>query len=301
VVLRFVLLLVVLGARTASSQPLQGGGISTSRALELLPSDAGLSPDAGIAEVLKAGLARDPEAAKVAIDLYAQAGDVVGILPEQDMEGGYRGRIHLVPQLPVGPERKHLEYTAAALLDLDAFFAALAKRSGRLANYRWRGLEVRFFRSLKKRTPAAFAEGWSVSYNVNGTLNGSSRAVRDLLFHELFHLNDAAHAGWSSKALGALYERIVKRCGVTTVCLTPYAPDLLIVHGGTYYSFMPGNGVQEYGADLALRYSREQREALAGKVVPRPFKCGPNENALAWQALIDEFFGGADAVPACTR
>lgn len=295
------MLLVALFATLAASQPFQGEPISVARALELLPSDAGVPTDAGIADVLRAGLASDADAVKVALELYAHTGDVVGVLAEQDMEGGYRGTIHLMPQLPTGASRKHLEYVALALSDFDSFFAALEQRTGRPVKYRWRGLELRFFRSLRKRTPAAFAQGWAVAYNVNGTLNGSAGAVRDLLFHELFHLNDADHSTWSSTALSALYERIVKRCGVTTTCLTPYAPDPLIVHGGTYYSFMPGNGVQEYAADLALRYSREQRAALAGKSVAHPFKCGPQENAAAWKLLVEEFFAGADAVPECAR
>jgi hypothetical protein len=35
--------------------------------------------------------------------------------------------------------------------------------------------------------------------------------------------------------------------------------------------------------------------------VKRPFKCGPAENAKAWAALVEEFFGGVDLVPACTK
>jgi hypothetical protein len=31
------------------------------------------------------------------------------------------------------------------------------------------------------------------------------------------------------------------------------------------------------------------------------FKCGPPENARAWQALVAEFFAGRDLVPACSR
>jgi hypothetical protein len=273
--------------------------IPVARALELLPLDAGLPAGAGVADVLRAGLRGDPLAARQAVALYEASGDVVGVLPEQDLEGGYRGRIHLLPRLPVGPERHHLEWLAAALLELDPFFAHLAALSAQKPRYRWRALELEFFASVKKRTPAAFASGWAIAYNVNGTLNYSQKSVRDLLFHELFHLNDRAHREWSGRALTSIYASIVERCGTAIACLTPYAPDPLIVHGGTYYSFMPGNGVVEYAADLALRYSREQRQVFAGEVVKHPFKCGPHENALAWRALVEEFFGGADAVPAC--
>ena len=84
-------------------------------------------------------------------------------------------------------------------------------------------------------------------------------------------------------------------------CLTPYSPDSLIVRGGTYYPFMPGNGVREYAADLALRYYREQRSMAQGTTPARPFKCGPPENAEAWSRLVREFFAGVDQVPPCTR
>ena len=75
--------------------------------------------------------------------------------------------------------------------------------------------------------------------------------------------------------------------------------DDTIVRGGTYYSFQPGNGVGEYAAELALRYYREQRAALRALPRPRPFKCGPPENARAWALVRDELFGGIDVVPPC--
>ncbi len=242
----------------------------------------------------------DAVALKLAKELYVRAGHIVSALPQaEDFDGGYRGIIRIVPQLPVGAERRHLEYVAATLAYYDEFFAALEKAAGKAPRYRWRGLKLQFFKSVKRRTPAAFASSWTVSYNVNGTLNGSEKQVRDLMFHELFHLNDADHDGWTTRTLGFTHEAIRVRCGMSTKCLAPYAPDPLIVRGGTYYSFMPGNGPEEYGADLALRYFREQREALAGHAVKTPFKCGPPENARVWKALVDEFFAGVDAVPAC--
>ncbi len=75
-----------------------------------------------------------------------------------------------------------------------------------------------------------------------------------------------------------------------------------MVRGGTYYAFQPGNGeaVHEYAAELALRWYLEQRTVRRGDKLRRPaFKCGPPENRRAWDALVAEFFGGADAVPAC--
>ncbi len=53
-------------------------------------------------------------------------------------------------------------------------------------------------------------------------------------------------------------------------------------------------------AELAVRYFREQSQMLAmGKLARPAFKCGAAENARAWSAMIDEFFGGRDLVPAC--
>jgi hypothetical protein len=243
--------------------------------------------------------AGDPDAFKLAAELYRRTGSVAGLLPEQDFEGGYRGIIHLVPHVPQGETRKHLAWVSAALLGFDDFFADIEAQAGAPARYRWQALQLRFYRSVKKRTPAAFAHGWTVSYNVNGTLNHGPGVVRDLLFHEIFHLNDYDHENWSSTALGEIFDGLVARCGTRIKCLTPYAPGWLKVRGGTYYAFMPGNGVVEYAAELAMNYLREQLAMQAGRGVKQPFKCGPPENGRAWKLLVDEFFAGVDRVPAC--
>lgn len=244
----------------------------------------------------------DAEALDTALDLYDASGDVAGVQVEQDMDGGFRGRIHLVPQPPVGKHRKHLAWIAAARRDFDVFFAALAPIARAPIRYRHRPLAYRFFRSVGRTTPSAYAEGWTVSYNVSGSLHRSAEMVRDTIFHEVFHLNDQAHGDWSPRALGAIYHSIVRRCGTRVACLRPYAPGDTMVRGGTYYAFQPDNGesVHEYAAELALRYFREQRAALAGQKPGKPpFKCGPDENRRAWEAIVAEFFGGADATPAC--
>jgi hypothetical protein len=78
---------------------------------------------------------------------------------------------------------------------------------------------------------------------------------------------------------------------------------------GGFYAFHPDNGVGEYAAELAIRYYREQR-AVLGMATPadaKPraphatgaFKCGPPDNARAWDLLVREFFGGVDLVPPC--
>jgi hypothetical protein len=242
--------------------------------------------------------AADAEAQTLALGLFDADADVVDVLPAQTFDGGYRGQIRLVPALPVGADRKHLEWVAGALHDFDAFFAAVAAHG--TARYRWRGLTLDFYRSVGNTTPNAFAWGWSVAYNVHGSIDTSADAVRETFFHEIFHLNDAGHGDWSPGALKATHDAIVARCGTRTACLTPYAPTATIVRRGTYYSFQPGNDEHEYAAEVALRWYREQRAVVRGDPPVRPsFKCGPAENRTAWAAVESEFFGAVDLVPAC--
>ncbi len=242
----------------------------------------------------------DAEATRIATELFETSGTVAGVQVEQDMDGGFRGMLHLVPEVPLGKYRRHLAWVAAATRDYDAFFAQL--RAPAPVRYRIRPLAFRFFRSVGRATPSAYAEGWSVSYNVSGSLNTSADAVRETLFHEIFHLDDAAHDDWSKRTLQPIFDAIVARCGTRAECLRPYAPGDTVVRGGTYYAFQPDNGesVHEYAAELALRWYREQRALQRGQRTGRaPFKCGPEENRRAWAALVVEFFGGADAGPSC--
>ena len=276
--------------------------ISRALAREILFIGEAPACDAGseaeqISCLIDACYAKDARAAKVANALYLQSGTVMGVLPEQDFNGGYRGQLHLVPHLPIGVDRKHLEWAAAALTDFDTFFKDL----GGTPKYRWRALDFRFFESVKRRTPSAYAVDWAVAYNVSGSLFGSDAGVRGTLFHEVFHLNDQAHGNWSERALSGLYNRIVKKCGVDAKCLQPYTPDNIKVKGGTYYDFQPGNGVGEYGADLARRYYTEHRALMRKEKLGRPFKCGSGENALAWSLVVSEFFGGVDLTPECPQ
>jgi hypothetical protein len=184
---------------------------------------------------------------------------------------------------------------------IDAFFTAMKLPDP--APYRWRDLTFRFVRSVGKRTPSAYATSWAITYNVEGSLLTSEAGVEETIFHELFHLNDEAHDGWSAKTLATDYAAIVKKCGTKVRCLEPYAPnDTKVRASGTYYAFQPnnGDGVHEYAAELAVRYWKEQREMSAhGKLAHSAFKCGPAENARAWRAMVKEFFGGKDLVPAC--
>lgn len=227
--------------------------------------------------------------------LYARFGTIIEPGREEIMEGGYRGKIHLVPTMPGD---KHLAWTAAAIEAMDAFFTSFDSPPA----YRWRDLTIRYVRSVGKHTPSAYAGGWTIVYNVEGSLLVSAPAVLDLLFHELFHTNDEDHKDWSHRTLSADYRKIVAKCGTKIDCLKPYAPNGTIVRGGTYYAFQPNNGdtVHEYAAELAVRYFDEQREMMsAGKLTRPAFKCGPPENGRAMAGLIAEFFGGRDLVPVC--
>jgi hypothetical protein len=157
---------------------------------------------------------------------------------------------------------------ASALRDFDSFFVEIERRSGRKVAFRWRPLGLRFFESVKRRTPSAVATGWTISHNVNGSLFTSATRTRETYVHEVFHLNDQARGWWSLQALGDVYRRIVARCGTAIACLKPFAPDDIIVRGrgGTYYAFMPDNGVTEYAADVAKRWVVEHHGWRAGYV-----------------------------------
>jgi hypothetical protein len=249
-------------------------------------------------DAIAARFASDPAAAKLALDLYDASGTVVDVLPAQTFDGGYRGMIHLVPATPAGTDRKHLEWVAGALTDFDAFFAGVAAHGQ--PHYRWHGLTLRFYRSVGNTTPNAFASGWTVAYNVNGSIDTNPTAARETLFHEIFHLDDADHGDWSVSHLTALQDGIRRKCGARTACLAPFAPTSTIVRNGTYYAFQPGNDVHEYAAEIAIRWYREQRAILRGERPVRPaFKCGPPENKQAWEAIGKEFFGGVDLVGGC--
>jgi hypothetical protein len=242
----------------------------------------------------------DPLASDLARELYDRTGSIAGVDRDHWMDGGYRGQLHLVPEMPTGPQRRHLDWVSAASRDFDDLFSGLKSAATGPIRYRFRPLALRFFRSLNARTPSAYADGWTIAYNVVGSLNTSGHAVRETMFHEIFHLNDADHQGWSFRALGPIYDGIVARCGTKLGCLKPYAPTETTVRGGTYYAFQPGNGVGEYAAELASRYYREHRALLRKEPLVSPaFKCGPDENARAWALIVGEFFGGVDLVPPC--
>lgn len=243
----------------------------------------------------------DERSRRLALGLFEKTGAVVGVGRAEMFDGGWRGTIQLVPELPTGAHGPHLDRIARGLEDIDAFFVALTPVAPAPVRYRWRDLAVRVFRSVGRTTPSAYATGWTLAYNVAGSLNGTADAVRETLFHEIFHMNDDAHGDFSARALEPIRAAILARCGARTACLRPYAPGETQVRGGTYYAFQPGNPVGEYGAELAVRYYREQRAALGlgGAKAGAAWKCATPENERAWALVRDEFFGGADRTGAC--
>ena len=277
--------------------------------------------------------ASDDKARALALALFDETGDVAGSDHESTMDGGFRGILHITPALPTGDVRVQLERVVSAARDFESFFAK-AYPAGAPDTYRYRELTFRFFRSssgpraheVERTTPSAYAIGprpmpqrpdddisFSLAYNVKGSLLNSDTGVRETIFHEVFHMNDASHGDWSPRALHADYDAIVKKCGamnaaggtaLTSIdaCLTPYAPNDTMVRGGTFYAFEPNNGlpVREYAAELALRWYKEHRALQRHEQLPtgRAFKCGPPENRRAWDAIVKEFFS-LDLVPPC--
>ncbi|HEX2674486.1 MAG TPA: hypothetical protein VHM25_26605, partial [Polyangiaceae bacterium] len=180
----------------------------------------------------------DAAASHLALSLFQSTGDVAGVGAEEEMDGGFRGIIRLVPQLPINGYRKHLLWVSRGATTLDQFFDAVFTAQPK-PNYRWRALEFRFVRSLVKHRPSAYADHWTITYNVEGSLNLSEKAVRETLFHEIYHLNDDTHGDWSARHLDQDYRAILEKCGAhpTLACFAPYAPNDTLVRGGTYYAF----------------------------------------------------------------
>ncbi len=246
--------------------------------------------------------ADDAAATALALEMFDRTGDVSGVERSQTMDGGFRGVLSLVPERPVGRHFKHLQWVAAARRDHAEFFDEIARRAERPIAYRHRALTLRWFRSVGRTTPSAYASGWSVAWNVSGSLHKNADKARETLFHEVFHLNDFDHGDWSRRALAQIHAGIFTRCGTSRRCLRPYAPSETTVRGGTYYAFQPDNGdsFHEYAAELALRWYRENRAVIRREPTGQePFKCGPEENARAWRLLVAEFFAGVDLVPHC--
>ncbi|MFO0672091.1 MAG: hypothetical protein U0235_21105 [Polyangiaceae bacterium] len=115
------------------------------------------------------------------------------------------------------------------------------------------------------------------------------------MFHEIFHLNDAARGDCLLACSARTTAPSSRSAGPTYVASRHTRPAARSTAEPT--AFQPDNGVsvREYGAELALRWYREQRAIVRGEPVKRSSAAA--ENARAWRA-VDEFFH-VDRVPAC--
>jgi hypothetical protein len=296
---------------TAIAEPEAPPHFTSDEALALLFPEGKTLADLGCATgaepdvahcLIQARYSDDKTGLATALAFYDEFGSIPGVEGEHDMEGGFRGTIHIVPERPIGKYQAHFDWILAAQRDIRDVFKAIEEKKAHDVRYRYKPIGWKFMRSVNRTTPSAYASNWRVGYNVSGSLNKSMSAVRDTMVHEIFHDNDGEAGDWSRATLGTLYDGIVAKCGTKIPCLTPYTPMKTTVRGGTYYAFQPDNGdaVHEYAAELASRYYLETRAVIRGEVYPDGrFKCGPDENAKSWAAIVEMFFGGVDLVPAC--
>jgi hypothetical protein len=250
----------------------------------------------------------DKKDSDLAVKLYETVGAVAGLEVGHTREVGYRGIIQFVPELPIGIYQKQLVWVLEGFTDIDSMLRSFETTAKKEMPYRWYDMELKFYRTVKRKTPNAYATRWEMAYNVVGSMFKSQAVVTETLFHEIFHMNDEEHGVWSEKFLNDSYLKIIEGCSVKgkkvpdTKCLAPYSPGSVKVIGGTYYSFQPGNDVREYAAELALRYYQEQHAYWKeDKKKMKPFKCMTEVNATNWKLMVDEFFLGVDLVPECDK
>jgi hypothetical protein len=240
--------------------------------------------------------ADDSEARDLARELFELSGSLPGVERARDIDAAHLGRLVVQPVVPVGEYKRHLVWLRDGLSEIERTFAEVARRAPRMVLFRTRPYGFRFFRTVERTYPSAYASDGVIGWNVEGPLHESPERVTGTLLHEVFHLNDEGHGNWSITKLGPIFQRIVRTCADNHECLTPYAPMTDCTPGGTYYPFdSRTRDVREYGAELALRWFEELRSPSSGT----PFKCNTPENAAAWQALIEEFFGGLDPTADC--
>ncbi|MBX3189639.1 MAG: hypothetical protein KF819_21615 [Labilithrix sp.] len=303
-----------VGCRGSLSSPRGAQAISeeTRSAIQLLCSDIGESACVAACPgeratrehvecLLSLRFGTDPEALEMARALYAGTNAVVGVEVRGSIEGYAGEEVELYPALPVGEHRHHLRWLHSSLVAFDGFVGALGSRTEKTVTFTPRPRGFAFFQTASPAYPSAYCWEGVIAYNIQGPLHGDHREVHETLFHELFHMNDAARSMWSTSALGPLFDSIVERCADEHECLAPFAPHGTVVPDGTYYAFDPRTrDVREYAAELAVRYFLEHETILAGEAARLPpFKCATAENQIAWSRLVDEFFGGVDLSPSC--
>lgn len=245
--------------------------------------------------------ADDPDALALARALSTKTGALLGLETPTSVDG-YRGeQVDISPALPLHDDRRHLEWLNAGFDATAEFVRALRAAAPKKVEFDPFPRELRFYKTAERAYPSAYAQAGAVAYNLAGPLHTNPRDVHEVLFHELFHLNDEAHGNWSASTLSGVFDAVVERCGDDHECLMTFAPHHTVVPNGTFYAFDPRTReVREYAAELALRYFREHEAILAGSepIIP-PFKCLAEENRTAWTQLVEEFFGGVDLSPEC--
>ena len=215
------------------------------------------------------------------------------------MDGGYRGKIHLVPQLPIGSYRNHIVWVSAAMTAFDEFFTALFKdhASTELSLARPR-VPVRALDQeahaervrdelddrIQRRRLAADERDRRARDDVSRAVSPQRRRARRLVGEDSRRPTTTRSSRSAGQSAGAGAVRAERHEG-------PRDRHLLRVPAEQR------RAVHEYAAELAVRYFKEQTEMLAAGKLKPAFKCGPPENARAWQALVDEFFAGRDLVP----
>jgi len=247
--------------------------------------------------------AEDGEALQIAKRLYAEHGVLSASEPPRIFEDdGMRGEVPVEPALPIGEERKHLEWFTQSLGVLDSVLAKIqAANTGALIFFP-KPKVVKFFQTPSGATPSAYVVRDDIAYNIRGELWASPDSTFETIAHELFHIADGQRGDWSTRVLLPTYRAIVERCALSqdANCLDRYAP-LETKIDGAYYAFHPNNPVFEYGAELAARFLREHRALLENRPLSAKsaFHCQAPENDVVWKQLANEFFGGVDLTPPC--
>ena len=288
-------------APAASAAPTPTPTVDLARARRLLP---GFDDCADVACLIERAYSPTRRRARSRSALWNDAGDVAGVgpdemhgrrLPRQDPPGAAAAARRAPPSTWSGSPTRCGRSTSS--------FATRSppRRRRAIAGAR---LAFRFVRSVGKRTPSAYADGWAVEYNVEGSLLTSAAGVRETLFHELFHTNDEDHGDWSASSLQTDYDAILAQVRPAE---QPLPGALRAEHDDgarRHLLCVPAEqrqrGARVRGRARACATSANRARCSPAASCRRPaFKCGPAENGRAWSALVDEFFAGRDRVPAC--
>lgn len=219
-------------------------------------------------------------------------------------DGAYRGRIVFRGIHPDSAPPSLVRRLIEANCRVDRAVAGLQHRAVRdTLQYPAHRPILRLVRaSPPSRTPSAVSRAGEIVINVDGSLLGDLERAVALLAHERFHLVDRHVAGvtWSARRLADSVNATLAECQGRLDCLKRYAPTSLMVRGGTYYAFQPGNNVaMEFAAELAARIILDAIGNPATRSADPHFKCRSPRNAFVWRAMVDDYFAGVDPSPRC--